>query len=61
MFKDAGFRQRDIQKLGDDKLFIGPKHNIYAAFFMIPFGLLDLILLFDFQIRHWTVKETIEN
>ena len=34
--------------LGDDKLFFGPKHNIYALF-MILFG---LILLFVCQICH---------
>ena len=33
----------------DDKLFFGPKHNIYT-FFMILFGLFDLILLFVCQI-----------
>ena len=37
--------------LGDDKLFFGPKHNIYA-FFMILFGLFDSILLFVCQICH---------
>ena len=37
--------------LGDDKLFFGPKHNIYALF-MILFGLFDLILLFVCQICH---------
>ena len=37
--------------LGDDKLFFGPKHNIYA-FFMILLGLFDLILLFVSQICH---------
>ena len=37
--------------LGDDKLFFGPKHNIYA-FFMILFRLFDLILLFVCQICH---------
>ena len=36
---------------GDDKLFFGPKHNIYALF-VILFGLFDLILLFVCQIRH---------
>ena len=35
--------------LSEDKLFFGPKHNIYA-FFMIIFGLFDLILLFVCQI-----------
>ena len=38
-------------RLGDDKLFFGPKHNIYA-FFMILIGLFDLILLFVCQIGH---------
>ena len=37
--------------LGDDKLSFRPKHNIYA-FFMILYGLFDLILLFVFQICH---------
>ena len=37
--------------LNDNKLFFGPKHNIYA-FFMIQFGLFDLILLFVCQICH---------
>ena len=37
--------------LGDDKLFIRPKHNIYA-FFMILFYLFDSILLFVCQIFH---------
>ena len=31
-----------------DKLFIGPKHNIYT-FFMILFGLFDLRLIFVCQ------------
>ena len=35
--------------LGDSKLFFGPKHNI-NTFFMILFGLFDLILLFVCQI-----------
>ena len=38
-------------RLSDDKVFFGPKHNIYA-FFMILFGLFDLILLFVCQICH---------
>ena len=42
--------------LSDDKLFFGPKHNIYALF-MILFGLFDLILLFVM----WIVKQKIEN
>ena len=37
--------------LSDDKLFIRPKHNIYAVF-MILFGLFDLIQLFVCQICH---------
>ena len=37
--------------LSEDKLFFGPKHNIYA-FLMILFGLFDLILLFFCQICH---------
>ena len=37
--------------LSDDKLFFGPKHNIYALF-MILFGLFGLILLFVCQICH---------
>ena len=37
--------------LGDDKLFFRPKHNIYA-FFMILFGLFDLILLIVSKICH---------
>ena len=40
-----------ISSLGDDKLFFGPKHNIYT-FFMILCGLFDLILLFVCQISH---------
>ena len=35
----------------DTKLFFGPKHNIYD-FFMILFGLFDLILLSVCQICH---------
>ena len=41
--------------LSDDKLYFGPKHNIYA-FFMILFGLFDLILLFVCQIYHVNCK-----
>ena len=37
--------------LSDNKLFFGPKHNIYT-FFMILFGLFDFILLFVCQICH---------
>ena len=37
--------------LGDEKLFFGPRHNIYA-FFMILFDLFDLILLFVSQFGH---------
>ena len=37
--------------IGDNKLFFGPKHNIYALF-MILFGLFDLILLFVCEIFH---------
>ena len=37
--------------LCDDKLFFGPNHTIYA-FFIILFGLFDLILLFVCQICH---------
>ena len=37
--------------LSDDKLFVGPKHNINALF-MILFGLYDSILLFVCQICH---------
>ena len=37
--------------LSDNKLFFGPKHNIFALF-MILFGLFDLILLFVCQICH---------
>ena len=37
--------------LGDNKLFFGPKHNIYA-FLMILFGLFDLILIFVCQFFH---------
>ena len=44
--------------LGGNKLFFKPKHNIYA-FFMILFGLFDLILLFVCQICH--MKQKIEN
>ena len=36
-------------RLGDDKLFIRPKQDIYAAFFVILLGLFDLILLFNCQ------------
>ena len=46
--------------LGNDKLFIGPKHNIYT-FFMILFGLFDLILLFGCQICHVNCDTEIEN
>ena len=35
--------------LGDNKLFFGPKHNIFA-FLMILFGLFDLKLLFVWEI-----------
>ena len=38
-------------RLGDDKLFIGLRHNIYTLF-MILFCLFDLILLFVWQICH---------
>ena len=41
---------------GDDKLFFGPKHNIYALF-MILFGLFDLSVKFVM----WIVKQKIEN
>ena len=37
--------------LGDNKLIYVPKHSIYT-FFMILFGLSDLILLFVCQICH---------
>ena len=37
--------------LGDNKLFFGPKHNIYTLF-KILFGLFDAILLFVCQICH---------
>ena len=37
--------------LGDNKLLFGPKHNIYT-FFIILFGLFDLILLFVYQTCH---------
>ena len=37
--------------LGDGKLFFGTKHKIYA-FFVILFGLFDLILLFVRPIFH---------
>ena len=40
-----------ILSLGDDQLFFGPKHSIYA-FFMILFVLFDFILLFVCQICH---------
>ena len=52
MFKDAGFRQRDIQKLGDDKLFIGPKHNIYAFSWFYLVYLIWYYYLFVCQICH---------
>ena len=42
--------------LGGDKLFFGPKHNIYALF-MILFGLFDLSVKFVM----WIVKQKIEN
>ena len=35
-------------RLGDEKLFFGPNHNIYALFMII----FDLILLFVCQICH---------
>ena len=44
--------------LADNKLFFGPKHNIYT-FFMILFGLFDLKLLFVCQFCH--VKQKIKN
>ena len=37
--------------LSDDKLFFGPKHNIYALF-VILIGLIGLILLIVCQICH---------
>ena len=37
--------------LGGDEFFFGPKHNIYA-FFVILFGLFDLMPLFVCQICH---------
>ena len=40
-----------ISSRSDDKLFYGPKHNIYALF-MIIFDLFDFILLFVCQICH---------
>ena len=40
--------------LSDNKLFFGPKHNIYA-FFMILFGWFDSILLFVM----WIVNQKI--
>ena len=43
----------------NNKLFFGPKHNIYA-FFMMLFGLFDLRVLFVCQICHVNC-ETIEN
>ena len=42
--------------LSDNKLFFARKHNIYA-FFMILFGLFEMILLFVM----WIVKQKIEN
>ena len=45
------FKKKLSSSLGENKLFFGPKHNIFA-FFMILFGLLDLILLFVCQICH---------
>ena len=60
MFKDAGFRQRDIQKLGDDKLFIGPKHNIYAfSWFYLVYLIWYYYLCVKFAM--WIVKQKIEN
>ena len=43
----------------NNKLFFGPKHNIYAFFIML-FGLFDLRVLFVCQICHVNC-ETIEN
>ena len=43
--------------LDDDKLFFGSKHNIYT-FYMILFGLFDLILLFVCQIYVFIVLIT---
>ena len=46
-----------ILSLGDDKLFLRPKHNIYA-FFIIPFGLFDLIWYYYLSVKFvmWIVK-----
>ena len=46
--------------LSDDKLFFGPKHNIYS-FFLILFGLFDLILYLSVKFVMWIVKQKIEN
>ena len=46
--------------LSDDKLFFRPKHNIYV-FFMILFGLFDLIQFFVCQICHVNCETEIEN
>ena len=46
--------------LGDNKLFSRPMHNIYA-FFMILFGLFDLILFLSLKFIMWIVKQKIEN
>ena len=45
--------------LSDNKLFFGPKHKIFD-FFMILFGLFDLILL-SVKFVRWIVKQKIEN
>ena len=46
--------------LGDDKLFFGPKHNIYALF-MILFGLFVWYYYLSVKFVMWIVKQKIEN
>ena len=46
--------------LSDDKLFFGPKHNIYALF-MILFGLFVWYYYLSVKFVMWIVKQKIEN
>ena len=49
-----------ISSLSDDKLFFGPKHNIYALF-MILFGLFVWYYYLSVKFVMWIVKQKIEN
>ena len=46
--------------LSDQQTLFGPKRNI-CNFFMILFGLFDLILLLSVKFVMWIVKQKIEN